>query len=117
MTTDRHIAIVGLGYVGLPLALSFVEVGCRVVGVDASPERVAELRAGHSPIDDIDDARLAAGLADGLTVALAAEADVASADVVFVCVPTPITQSKDPDLEPVLSAARELAGAYVLGSW
>jgi UDP-N-acetyl-D-glucosamine dehydrogenase len=115
VTADRQLAIVGLGYVGLPLALSFVEAGCRVVGVDASPERVAELRAGRSPIDDIDDARLAVALAAGLTVALTAEADLASADVVFVCVPTPITQSKDPDLEPVLSAAREIARSLHAG--
>jgi UDP-N-acetyl-D-glucosamine dehydrogenase len=109
VSTDRDLAIVGLGYVGLPLALSFVEAGCRVVGVDASHERVAELRAGRSPIDDIDDARLAVALAAGLTIVTTAEADLGAPDVIFVCVPTPITQSKDPDLEPVLAAARQVA--------
>ena len=58
--TDSRIAIVGLGYVGLPLAISFVEAGCDVVGVDANPARVAELRGGHSPIDDIEESGSAA---------------------------------------------------------
>ncbi len=102
---DRRLAIVGLGYVGLPLAIAFEEAGLDVVGVDAKEERVAELRAGRSPIDDISDDRLRAALARGLAVVHTGEADLGSADVVFVCVPTPITQSKDPDLGPVLSAA------------
>jgi UDP-N-acetyl-D-glucosamine dehydrogenase len=102
---DRTIAIVGLGYVGLPLAVAFVEAGLDVVGVDANEERVAQLRAGRSPIDDVADDRLVSALASGLSIAHTSGAGLELADVVFVCVPTPITQSKDPDLGPVLSAA------------
>jgi UDP-N-acetyl-D-glucosamine dehydrogenase len=102
---DQRIAVIGLGYVGLPLALSFTEVGLSVTGVDVSPERVAELRAGRSPIDDIDDARLAAAIEAGFRIQPSAEATLAEADVVIVCVPTPITEAKDPDLGPVLAAA------------
>ncbi|HET7473047.1 MAG TPA: NAD(P)-binding domain-containing protein, partial [Candidatus Limnocylindrales bacterium] len=98
MGEDRRVAIIGLGYVGLPLAIAFEEAGLEVVGVDASPPRVEELRRGSSPIDDIDDARLGAALANGLRIASPAEADLAAADAIFVCVPTPITDSKDPDL-------------------
>ena len=58
MNQDRRLAVIGLGYVGLPLAISFVEAGLEVEGVDANPGRVAELSAGRSPIDDIPDARL-----------------------------------------------------------
>jgi UDP-N-acetyl-D-glucosamine dehydrogenase len=105
VTSDRSVAIVGLGYVGLPLAISFVEAGLTVEGIDAHAPRVAELSAGRSPIDDIPDARLAAALGGGLHVVEPAGADLASADVIFVCVPTPITKSKDPDLGPVLGAA------------
>ena len=104
MSTE-HVAIVGLGYVGLPLAIAFVEAGLTVEGVDAHAPRVAELAAGRSPIDDIPDSRLAAALRGGLTVREPADATLASADAIFVCVPTPITTSKDPDLGPVLSAA------------
>jgi len=102
---DSRVAIVGLGYVGLPLALAFLEAGLEVVGIDASPRRVDELKAGRSPIDDIDDARLRAGLAGGFRIVGPDEASLKDADVVFVCVPTPITSTKDPDLGPVLSAA------------
>ena len=103
--TDTRIAIVGLGYVGLPLALAFSEAGLDVVGLDASPARVEELRAGRSPIDDIDDERLGRGLERGLRIMSTEDADVAAVDAVFVCVPTPITTTKDPDLGPVLGAA------------
>jgi UDP-N-acetyl-D-glucosamine dehydrogenase len=102
---DSHVAVIGLGYVGLPLALSFVEAGLDVVGVDASSRRVDELNAGRSPIDDIDDARLGRGLAAGFRIVPPAAARLGTADAVVVCVPTPITQAKDPDLGPVLSAA------------
>jgi UDP-N-acetyl-D-glucosamine dehydrogenase len=102
---DSCVAIVGLGYVGLPLALAFLEAGLEVVGIDASPRRVEELQAGRSPIDDIDDARLRAGLEGGFRIVGPEAAAIADADVVFVCVPTPITSTKDPDLGPVLSAA------------
>ncbi len=103
--SDSRLAVIGLGYVGLPLAISFVEAGLRVDGVDASATRVAQLAGGSSPIDDITDDRLVAALGSGLRVVTPEAAGLAEADVIFVCVPTPITKSKDPDLAPVLSAA------------
>ncbi len=109
MKPDSHVAIIGLGYVGLPLALAFSEAGLDVIGVDASARRVDELRAGRSPIDDIDDARLQRGLAAGFQIVAPADAALATVEAVFVCVPTPITQAKDPDLGPVLSAAALVA--------
>jgi len=102
---DRSIAVIGLGYVGLPLALGFCEAGVRVAGVDSSERRVAELNEGHSPIEDITDERLGAALAAGFR-AVAPDPDVVrAADAVFVCVPTPVTATRDPDLGPVLAAA------------
>ena len=112
MTTDSRLAIVGLGYVGLPLAIAFAEAGHEVVGVDASAGRIAELQAGRSPIDDISDDRLAAALANGLSVVMPDGAELERCDAIFVCVPTPITKSKDPDLAPVISAA-QLIGAHL----
>ena len=105
MAQDRRISIVGLGYVGLPLAIAFAEAGLEVEGVDASPARVAELNARHSPIDDIPDERLAAALDRGLRVVGPVDARPGGVDALFVCVPTPITSTKDPDLGPVLAAA------------
>jgi UDP-N-acetyl-D-glucosamine dehydrogenase len=89
----------------LPLAIAFVEAGLEVEGIDASPARVEELNARHSPIDDITDERLAAALERGLTVVSPADARPREVDALFVCVPTPITTTKDPDLTPVLAAA------------
>ena len=105
MTNDTRVSIVGLGYVGLPLAISFVEAGLTVEGIDAFAPRVEALAAAESPIDDISDERLRTALGSGLSVVTSDRADIAGADVLFVCVPTPITKSKDPDLGPVLSAA------------
>ena len=84
MTQDRRVAVIGLGYVGLPLAISFVEAGLQVDGVDAFTGRVAELNAGTSPIDDVSDDRLATALQKGLRVLSPDEADLAAADAIFV---------------------------------
>jgi len=105
MTQDRRISIIGLGYVGLPLAIAFAEAGLVVEGVDVSPVRVAELNARRSPIDDITDERLAAALDGNLSVVPPDDARPREVDALFVCVPTPITSTKDPDLGPVLAAA------------
>ena len=115
MSSDSKLAIIGLGYVGLPLAISFVEAGLGVVGVDASPRRVAELSAGDSPIDDIADDRLGAALASGLRIVDPAGAQLGDVDVIFVCVPTPIDKAKVPDLGPVLSAGELIAGGLRAG--
>ena len=105
MHQDRTIAVIGLGYVGLPLALGFAEAGVAVTGLDASPARVDELNRGSSPIEDIPAARLAAALAAGFRAIAPDPAAVRAADAVFVCVPTPVTATRDPDLGPVLAAA------------
>jgi UDP-N-acetyl-D-glucosamine dehydrogenase len=115
VTSEPRLAIIGLGYVGLPLAISFVEAGLTVEGIDAYAPRVAELAAGRSPIDDIADDRLEAALSRGLTVVEPAGAHLGEADVVFVCVPTPITKSKEPDLGPVLGAAGLIRGRLRAG--
>lgn len=100
------IGIVGLGYVGLPLAVAFAEAGERVVGVDRSAERVAALRAGHSHVEDVPDERLAAlsaqiEIADGY-------AALTAADAILICVPTPLSANREPDLGPLDAAAADL---------
>ena len=110
MTQDRRVAVIGLGYVGLPLAIAYSEAGLEVEGVDASPDRIAELLARTSPIDDISDERLGAALDRGMRVGSPVDSTISEADAIFVCVPTPITATKDPDLAPVLSAAETICG-------
>jgi UDP-N-acetyl-D-glucosamine dehydrogenase len=103
---DARVAIIGLGYVGLPLAINFTEAGIGVWGVDAWDARVAQIAAGLSPIDDIDNERLLTTLKAGLRVSGLDVDAVATADAVVICVPTPIDESRDPDLTHVLDAAR-----------
>src|SRR6185369_1414260 len=79
---DARIAIVGLGYVGLSLAMSFVDAGLDVVGIDAYRPRVQELVEGHSPIDDVDDGRLQEALGTHLRVVHSTEAALAESDVI-----------------------------------
>jgi UDP-N-acetyl-D-glucosamine dehydrogenase len=115
VSEDRRVAVIGLGYVGLPLAISFAEAGLQVEGIDAFAGRVAELNAGTSPIDDVSDERLASALGHGLAVVSPAESHLPDADAIFVCVPTPITTTKDPDLTPVLAAAETICGSIRKG--
>jgi len=115
LTQDRRVAVIGLGYVGLPLAIAFAESGLEVEGIDASPGRIAELLARRSPIDDVTDERLGSALDGRLRVVAPVDARLPEADAIFVCVPTPITATKDPDLAPVLSAAELICGAVRRG--
>jgi UDP-N-acetyl-D-glucosamine dehydrogenase len=100
---DVAVAVVGLGYVGLPLALASANAGFRTVGLDTDAARVDALARGVSHVDDVSDDALAIAL-DG-TFEPTADADVLSTtDVVFVCVPTPFDAMKTPDLSYVRAA-------------
>jgi UDP-N-acetyl-D-glucosamine dehydrogenase len=107
------IGIVGLGYVGLPLSVSFAEAGCDVVGIDVDPGKIAALREGRSHIEDIADSRLGAVLARCTFTTRFVE--LHEADAILVCVPTPLTRNREPDLGPLLSASRSLAGVIRSG--
>jgi UDP-N-acetyl-D-glucosamine dehydrogenase len=101
------IGIVGLGYVGLPLAVSFAEAGEDVIGVDVDHGRVAALSEGRSPIEDIPSERLQAVL--GSCSFTTRSVELHEAEAILVCVPTPLTRNREPDLGPLLAAARSLA--------
>src|ERR1700690_2157368 len=101
-----RVGIVGLGYVGLPLAVAFAAAGVEVVGVDLSAQRVGAINAGDSYIEDVPDAALGAVLPRlSATTDYARLADV---DAVLICVPTPLTPNREPDLGPLLGSAEEL---------
>jgi UDP-N-acetyl-D-glucosamine dehydrogenase len=107
------IGIVGLGYVGLPLAVAFAEADCEVVGVDVDQGRVSTLREGRSHIEDIPSERLAAVLSRCTFTTRFVE--LHEADAILVCVPTPLTRNREPDLGPLLGAAQALAGVIRRG--
>jgi UDP-N-acetyl-D-glucosamine dehydrogenase len=101
------IGIVGLGYVGLPLAVAFAEAGHEVTGFDVDEEKVGALNAGRSYIEDVPDTALAP-LLDRLH-ATSLPADLSACEAVVVCVPTPLTADREPDLAYLDSAGAELA--------
>ena len=116
MTADpprESIGIVGLGYVGLPLAVAFAEAGHPVVGMDVDQQKVAGIRAGRSHVEDIPDERLRA--VDGRITATTRMADLAGCGAILICVPTPLTANREPDLGPLLGATRALAGVIRAG--
>ena len=100
------VGVIGLGYVGLPLAVAFAESGEQVVAVDVDPRKVSAIRAGESYIEDISSERLAAVLP--LIEAGSHYAPLARTDAVLICVPTPLSANREPDLEALSGAGRAL---------
>jgi UDP-N-acetyl-D-glucosamine dehydrogenase len=111
-TREAVIAIVGLGYVGLPLAVAYASAGFRTIGLDVDPALVDALGAGSSHIDDVPDALLAA--ADRFEPTVDPEA-LRAADAIFLCVPTPFDAAKTPVLDYVRAAATTVAGILTPG--
>ena len=106
---EATVGVLGLGYVGLPLAVSFAEVGYHVVGFDVSDAVVTSLNSGATHIDDVAASRVATLVAKKSFHATAAVHDLSVCDVVFICVPTPFDKAKTPDLSYVESATRTVA--------
>jgi UDP-N-acetyl-D-glucosamine dehydrogenase len=109
MNTGPQVVVVGLGYAGLPLAVAFAEAGVEVVGLDVAPRRVEMLGEGISYIDDIPDERLDAVVRSGAFSATVDPACLERATDIVICVPTPLTRHRIPDMRPIESAARTIA--------
>lgn len=103
------IGVVGLGYVGLPLAMEFARVGFRVIGYDVSQRVVDLLMSGQSHIQDIAHAEVNAAVSAGTFVATTVEARLSECDAISIAVPTPLSKTRDPDMAYVLSAADAIA--------
>jgi UDP-N-acetyl-D-glucosamine dehydrogenase len=99
--------IIGLGYVGLPLAVAFAQAGNEVVGLDADPRKIESLDARRSYVEDISDETLES--LEGRLVATSNHADLSSCEAIVICVPTPLTSSREPDLTYLLDAASALS--------
>jgi UDP-N-acetyl-D-glucosamine dehydrogenase len=107
------VGVIGLGYVGLPLAVGFAEAGERVIAVDVDDAKVAAIRNGQSYVEDISSGRLAA-VRDRIEVGTDFSI-LSRADAVLICVPTPLTANREPDLGPLISATRSLAEVVTPG--
>ncbi|WP_435022663.1 nucleotide sugar dehydrogenase (plasmid) [Tundrisphaera sp. TA3] len=105
---SARVGIIGLGYVGLPLARAFAEAGYPVLGFDTDPAKVDRLSRGKSYIGHIDDATIAAMNGSGFEATDRFDR-LGEADAIVVCVPTPLTEARDPDLGYVVASARSIA--------
>jgi UDP-N-acetyl-D-glucosamine dehydrogenase len=106
---SARVGVVGLGYVGLPLAVEFGRAGYHVVGVEASPVRAAVLRKGKSYIGDIPDSEISRLLKAKRFDVRSDGKDLGLCDAVIICVQTPLRKSKEPDLGAIVSACKEVA--------
>lgn len=103
------LCIVGMGYVGLPLAVEFAEMGFRVKAVDVDAAKVESINRGESYIDDIPTSRLAPLVASGHLMATTNYEDVRDVDAVSICVPTPLRKTKDPDMSYIIQSIEAIA--------
>lgn len=122
ISKSATIGIVGLGYVGLPIALEFAKKGFKVLGVDVSKDKVDSLNKGINYIEDLKDEEIKEVVEKGLLATSIDYATLSEADVTFVCVPTPFNEAKDPDLSYIVGSAESImphmrkAQLYILKS-
>ena len=106
---DATIGVIGLGYVGLPLAVAFAKAGLPVIGVDADAGRSARIRAGVSPVEDVPSDKLAPLVTARRLVVADGIAALTAADAIIICVPTPLGKSKEPDISHIVAATEDVA--------
>jgi len=104
-----RVGIVGLGYVGLPLAVEFAKAGFTVTGIDLVESKVARINAGDSYIQDISQSEVASLVESGKLTATTDFSVIADLDTINICVPTPLRKTKDPDMSYIVSACQEIA--------
>jgi UDP-N-acetyl-D-glucosamine dehydrogenase len=105
---DITVGIVGLGYVGLPLAVEFGKAGIRTIGIDVNQARVDQLNSGENYIQDVDDAELKALVDAGTFSATTDFSSIKHIDAICIAVPTPLSKTKDPDITYILDVNKEL---------
>ncbi len=106
---SARVGVVGLGYVGLPLAVEFAQAGFPVTGIDLKPEKAARVNAGDSYVPDVPSAVLGPLAASGKLRASTDFGVIAELDTVDICVPTPLRKTKDPDMSYIVSSCQEIA--------
>ena len=107
---DFSVAVFGLGYVGLPLAVEFARTGIRAYGVDVDARKIETLRSGGNYIQDLDTAVVSDLVERGLLIPGTDASVVADADVIYICVPTPFSAAKDPDISYIVAATESILG-------
>ena len=111
-----RVGIVGLGYVGLPLAVEFAKAGFDVTGIDLSDQKVSKVNAGESYIPDIPTATVADLVSQGKLHATTDFGVIAELDTINICVPTPLRKTKDPDMSFIVDACQDIAAHFHAGT-
>jgi UDP-N-acetyl-D-glucosamine dehydrogenase len=112
---QAHVGVIGLGYVGLPLAVEFAKAGFTVTGIDVQQSKVDLVNKGESYIQDIPTKTLSALVKSGKISATSDFSVVAKLDTIDICVPTPLRKTKDPDMSYIVSACQEIAKHFHAG--
>ena len=106
---EAHVGVVGLGYVGLPLAVEFAEAGFHVIGLDVNPQKADSVNHGESYIADIQSERLKPLVESGNLQATTNYGDLSEVDTISICVPTPLRKTRDPDMSYIIQAVDSIA--------
>src|SRR4051794_19461786 len=104
-----RVGVVGLGYVGLPLAVEYAKAGFRVTGIDLQEAKVDRLNAGESYIQDVPTNEVAEFVKNGRLSATSDFSVISELDTINICVPTPLRKTKDPDMSYIVSACEQIA--------
>lgn len=106
---QAKLGVIGLGYVGLPLSISFAQAGIKVIGIDVDTRKVSMLNAGQSYVEDVPDSQLTPLIQDGCFRASTDFADLVQVDAIAICLPTPLGETKDPDISFIINATDNIA--------
>ncbi|MDZ7288503.1 MAG: nucleotide sugar dehydrogenase [candidate division KSB1 bacterium] len=109
------VGVIGLGYVGLPLAVEYAAAGYKVLGIDVSGEKIAKLNRGENYIEDVDSSKLKELVKAGKISGATTYKNIGDCDVIYICVPTPFTENKDPDVSYIIDSAKGIASGLRRG--
>lgn len=112
---SAKIGIVGLGYVGLPLAVEYADKGFRVLGIDVDGRKVSKINFGENYISDVDDEKLSRVVKEGKLSATTTYDHISELDAIYICVPTPFNLNKDPDISYIINSAEGIASGLRKG--
>jgi UDP-N-acetyl-D-glucosamine dehydrogenase len=115
LTKHARVGVIGLGYVGLPLAVEFARAGFNVTGFDVDPDKISDINAGRSYIPDVPGAALAESVSNHRLRATSEMVELGAMDVIDICVPTPLRKTKDPDLSYIVKAVEAVAATLRRG--
>ncbi len=106
---EAKLSVIGLGYVGLPLSIAFAQAGIEVIGIDVDARKVSMLNAGQSYVEDVADSQLLPLVQAGSFRASTDFADLMQVDAIAICLPTPLGETKDPDISFIINATDNIA--------